>query len=365
MRVHTVGSSLLVVTASALAVACFAPAEERAERDAAVGRASGSGLTVRAVDGLAAVRAISQDRIHLWESAPAIVLQLASDQVPRSVELFVENCMPDAVLRVRRGQIEIAVVTSERRTECTYRLELRSAEVELGLGAPDSDVPGAFHFGVLSDVQEAIDRVQDVFSRINQETELSFLLGAGDLTEQGTREQLERFQAEMKSLRIPYYTTLGNHELGVSPPLYQDYFGRGSSSFTFRGTRFTLLDSASATLDSRVDDWLDDWLARGKSSVHVVAMHIPPLDPTGVRNGAFASRNEAAELLGRLAAGRVDLTLYGHVHSYYRFNNAGIDAHISGGGGAIPEKFDGIGRHFLNVAVTASGVQGVKVVRVD
>ena len=57
--------------------------------------------------------------------------------------------------------------------------------------------------------------------------------------------------------------------------------------------------------------------------------------------------------------------MYGSIHSYRRFVNAGIEAHISGGGGAYPEPFDTTGRHFLDVTVSASGVQGVKVVRVD
>jgi hypothetical protein len=95
-------------------------------------------------------------------------------------------------------------------------------------------------------------------------------------------------------------------------------------------------------------------------------MHIPPLDPIGVRNGAFASRNEAAKLLARLATAGVDLTLYGHIHSYYHFDNAGIPAFISGGGGAIPEKFDNIGRHFLVVDADPSAQTfQVRVVRVD
>jgi len=94
-------------------------------------------------------------------------------------------------------------------------------------------------------------------------------------------------------------------------------------------------------------------------------MHIPPLDPTGVRNGAFASRNEAATLLGRFAENGVDLTLYGHIHSYYEFDNAGIPAFISGGGGAIPERFDHMGRHFMVIEVSAGGgVLGTRVVRV-
>jgi Icc-related predicted phosphoesterase len=98
----------------------------------------------------------------------------------------------------------------------------------------------------------------------------------------------------------------------------------------------------------------------------LVGMHIPPLDPVGVRNGAFASRSEASALLARFAEARVDLTLYGHIHSYYSFDNAGIPAFISGGGGALPERFDDIGRHFLLIDVDATrGVTGTRIVRVD
>jgi 3',5'-cyclic-AMP phosphodiesterase len=95
-------------------------------------------------------------------------------------------------------------------------------------------------------------------------------------------------------------------------------------------------------------------------------MHIPPLDPVGTRNGGFASRAEAARVLAMFAGGAVDLTLYGHIHSYYAFWNAGIPAHISGGGGAIPERFDGIGRHFLAIdADPAAAELETRVVRVD
>jgi hypothetical protein len=62
----------------------------------------------------------------------------------------------------------------------------------------------------------------------------------------------------------------------------------------------------------------------------------------------------------------VDVTLYGHIHSYYHFENAGIPAYISGGGGSHPERFDQIGRHFLLVhADPVSETLRVEVVRVD
>lgn len=364
------------------ATSCLRPAEERAKRDERVGLAASASLRVEVAQGHAAVRQLTDERVHLWASAPTlnVTLELLEESAggvagapggtepvatPRPVELFVENCMPHAVLEVTSGVAQVDTAPRDLPTECGFRLLVESRRLSVRLADPEADVAGSFHFGVLSDIQEAIDRVGDVYARINQETHLAFVLGAGDLTRRGRVEELERFQRELKALNLPYYTTLGNHELGESPPPYHDYFGRGNFSFVFRQVRFTLLDSASATVDPRVYDWLDDWLEQGRSGIHVVAMHIPPLDPTGTRNGAFASRSEAVKLLGRLARGRVDATFYGHIHSFYQFENAGIPAYISGGGGAIPERFDALGRHFLDVTVDERGVAGVRVVRVD
>jgi Icc protein len=348
--------------------ACLRPSEERARRDEQVGSAEAEGVSVTVADGGAVVRELAPERLLLWASAPRLSLSLTW-QAPAPGELLVEvlNCMPRAEVTVSPS---VPLIESGRDASglCRFRLgPLAGARsLELGIEPPESGLASPFRFGVMSDVQEAIDDVQDIYAVMNREPELDFLLGAGDLTEQGTHEQLQRFERELRSLTIPYYTTLGNHELGESPSLYQDYFGRGSQSFEYRGVRFTLLDSASATIDPIVFGWLDDWLAAGAAQAHVVAMHIPPLDPVGVRNGAFANRNEAAKLLGRLAAAGVDLTLYGHIHSYYHFENAGMPAHVSGGGGAIPEKFDDIGRHFLVVdADPATQRLDVRVVRVD
>jgi Icc protein len=343
-----------------LCAACLRPSAERARQDEQIGQAENAELSALVPGGHAVVRQLSAGYISLWASAPRFSLQLGYRAAPPA-ELWLEvaNCMPEAVLSALPA---VPVLSSERDGSGVCRFQLAPAtdqrQLELQLAPPDSERPSRFRFAVLSDVQEAIDRVQDIYARLNQLTleppGIDFLLGAGDLTQRGTREQLERFQAELTGLRIPYYTTLGNHELGENPTLFHEYFGRGSQSFDYRGVRFNLIDSASACVDPIVFDWLEGWLQPSASALHpvslqVVAMHIPPLDPTGVRNGAFASRSEAAKLLARLAEGGVDLTVYGHIHSYYHFQNAGIPAYISGGGGAIPERFDQIGRHFLLV----------------
>jgi hypothetical protein len=115
-----------------------------------------------------------------------------------------------------------------------------------------------------------------------------------------------------------------------------------------------------------VHEWLDRWLSDGARRFHVVVMHIPLLDPVGTRNGGFANRGEAHALAGKLARGGVDLTLYGHIHSYYAFKNAGIPAYISGGGGAIPDRLDFIGRHYLTIDVApATGLFQSAIIRID
>jgi predicted phosphodiesterase len=366
-------SRSLAVLAIGLAFAwtgCVRPGEERAERDLGVGKASAHGLRVHVQDGLAAIRRLSPGELLLWSAAPAWELALENEAGASATwTLELRNVLPDAVLKPSPDGPAVVVepLASGLPTRRRYRLALPAgARARLTLTAPDSAELSPWRFAVMSDVQEAIDEVEDIYQRVNAVPGTRFLLGAGDLTQRGSPEELERFQVELEALNVPYYTTLGNHELGDQGPAYQDWFGRASSSFVFRGVRFSLLDSASASIDPMVFDWLDGWLASSRDGVHVVAMHVPPLDPVGVRNGAFASRNEAAKLLTRLATGRVDLTLYGHIHSYYAFENAGIPAYISGGGGAIPERLDGIGRHFLVVDVDPKrGIDKVTMTEVD
>jgi predicted phosphodiesterase len=361
--VHSVRHSPLLLTALCVS-GCLRPSEDRARRDAEIGQATAPGVSLTVANGYAAVRSLDGARAELWENAPALSITLGFEApLPERFELVVQNCMREAEASVSGATLSGFARESGA---CRLDLELDAPDVAIELAPPQLSDGSPFRFAVLSDIQEAIDRVQDIYDRINELPDLEFVLGAGDLTERGSVAELEQFQAYMLGLDYPYYVTLGNHELGASPPGYHDYFGRGSASFEYRGVRFTLLDSASATIDPIVYGWLDEWLALGADQPHVVAMHIPPLDPIGVRNGAFANRAEAGKLLRRLAAYGVDLTLYGHIHSYYRFDNAGIPAFISGGGGAIPEKFDHIGRHFLVIDVDpATSVFKSTTVRVD
>jgi Icc protein len=336
--------ALLVVSSG-----CLNVADLRAERDAVIGSATADGVSVQVQDGLARVRVLEAGRIELWAGAPELVLQIEGPGGPLTLQI--DNVLGDAELQVDGGTQTATRSVGARITQGVFHLMLPPGRTELRLVAPDRADLGRFRFAVFADVQERIDDVQDIFERINADPSLRFCLISGDLTEQGSPEELARFELELGQLNVPCYATLGNHELGNGNTNFHDQFGRGSASFVFRGVRFTRLDSGSATLAPQTHDWLDGWLQAGRDQAHLVMMHHPLLDPIGTRGGGFASRNEAHRILARLAAGHADLTIYGHVHSFYTFSNAGIPALIAGGGGAIPERLDGVGRHFVAIQV--------------
>jgi Icc protein len=352
-------------------LACVDVTEERAHRDETVGKGTSAGVHFEVVDGLGALQRLEPGSIALWANAPALEIQVTrADSAPGDWILTVFNTLPDAEIQTRipaGTSFDATRIPNALATRKSWALKIPVGASTISIGPARGEPVAPWRFALLSDVQEAIDRVQDIYARMNEDHGIAFVVSAGDLTRRGSLDELERFQYELQSLRVPFFATLGNHELGTEDGApFQRHFGRASFRFFYGGMQFTFLDSGSATIDPLVYDWLDGWLAEGRQRTHTVLMHIPPIDPFGVRNGCFANRNEASKLLGRLATGGVDLTLYGHIHSYYAFENAGIPAYISGGGGSIPERFDGIGRHYLTVDVDpVRGITQTGLVRID
>lgn len=343
--------SMFVILLTGLTSSCINVAEERAQADERVGSASEAGLQVRVQGGLASVREIQRERVTLWGQAPVLEVTLIAAQ-SGGLEVTLRNAMADAQLTLDGQPV---ARQSELDTRHTWSLMLEAErEHVVRIGPPvaiSDDDTAAWRFVVYADVQETLDHVQDIYDEMKRDDSIEFGLISGDLTDTGTPKQLERFQKELEALPFPVFATLGNHELGTSETLFHEYFGRGNYHFGYRGAHFTMLDSASATISPRVYPWIEEWLAAAGAQPHLVVMHIPVLDDSGKRSGAFASRQEANQLLDTLATGGVDLAIYGHVHTYSTYQHSGIPAIISGGGGSIPMKLDGIGRHFLTIDV--------------
>lgn len=337
---------------------CLRVAEDRAILEERIGQAEYEGLRFLVDEGASSIRSVHQEDdlliIDLWAQRPKQSLRIDPAGLktrPPKLRVVWHNLMDASIITLKSeggSELPITKLNQAFAPLTQFELEFPLSTVPLILSiTPPNLEDNELIVGVFADVQERLDGLPDLLIPLGKEP-IHFCLISGDLTSQGTVLELKEFQAGLERyLPFPCYATLGNHELGTSGPPFHALFGKGNGSFEYGGVRITLLDDASATLAPRTHKKLKKWLSLGRDQLHVIVTHLPILDVDGTRSGAFASRLEAIELLAALSEGEVDLLLYGHVHTYKSFKQSGIRALISGGGGSIPMRFDGIGRHYL------------------
>jgi 3',5'-cyclic-AMP phosphodiesterase len=347
-----------------LLAGCPRNAEDRALRDQDIGHAAGAGIAVDVAGGLGHIRSLDNATISLWAQAP--VLDVTVDLAAAGTwTITVDNALAD--LDATAGALAVTTLPTARPTLRSWSIDLPAGTTAVHIAPPDADDGGPWRFAVMGDIQTAMPTVHEVFARINAEPDIRFVVSTGDITDRGREPEYEMFEEKLLTLNVPFYSTIGNHELWGDIDRWYVRFGRATVYFDFRRVAFAVVDSAGAGIDPITNDELDAWLAAHPEGLSFFFTHYPPLDPLGVRQGSFASRREAQQLLARLAAGGIDTTFYGHLHTHASFENAGMPAEISGGGGADPMAFDGIDRHFLTVDVfpAANTIIAIDVVRVD
>jgi 3',5'-cyclic AMP phosphodiesterase CpdA len=105
----------------------------------------------------------------------------------------------------------------------------------------------------MADIQTALPDVDDVFEKINAEPGLRFVVAMGDITERAELEEFDLFDRQLLTLQIPFYTTLGNHDLWAHHSRFHSRYGRASFSFQFKGVTFSFADSGNADIDPLVE----------------------------------------------------------------------------------------------------------------
>lgn len=348
---------VLPLTTLSLFATCVRPADPRIEQEQEVGIVETESWSLNVVSQQAAIRHTTQTKVVLWAQSPVLEIEISSKQAS-SFTLEVLNCMPAAVAVLRKGgPPETVYAAKNSPTHCSFELPLNRGIQNIHIAPPDWSAPTPFIFADMGDIQTAMADVHEVFETISREPDVRFVMSTGDITEDGRLSEYELFEEQLTYLDVPFFSTIGNHELKGDIGHWHRRYGRYNVHFQFKDVFFSYLDSGNATFPVTLYEQLDTWLEHGKEHLHVFGTHYPLVDPVGARDGGFRSRNEAYKILSKLAGGNIDLTLYGHIHSYYSFENAGIPAYISGGGGARPERLDGIDRHFLVIQASEQGFQ--------
>jgi 3',5'-cyclic AMP phosphodiesterase CpdA len=170
--------------------------------------------------------------------------------------------------------------------------------------------------------------------------DLDFVLFTGDMFHfpEDIESEMPMLQDALKGLRVPYYVTLGNHDVEgdrigrrkkfVSANIGDHGLAAGDNFYTFSpapGVRFIVLDSTDVAGDSyhvwtghisdRQFGWLKEQLVKFRDETVFIAMHHPPVTPYPFMDKLKFDGKDSARLESLLAQfPNVQTMFAGHFH---------------------------------------------------
>ena len=197
----------------------------------------------------------------------------------------------------------------------------------------------AFSFAVFGDNKNSITTFNNLVNLLNSD-DILFSVDIGDIVQDGEREKFRFFINQIKKLKRPLLTVIGNHELREDGRgLYYNLFGRFYYSFAVGDAYFIVLDDAN---EYNLDPWQEEWLKEELEKAlgykyRFVFMHVPLFDPRdrgimiahSLKDIKFA--NHLNEIFDKY---RVTMLFSSHIHAYYRGFWGKTPYIITGGGGA-------------------------------
>lgn len=169
----------------------------------------------------------------------------------------------------------------------------RVGQIPLGTLTPPVQGKKLYSFGALSDVHivysTATDDFQKALTYLNENVDVAFTCIAGDLTDNGTAEQLAQYKAvvDAYSPDTPVYAIAGNHEsYSAQPTLLQQYTGQPLYySFTHGGDVYLMLGCYSWANDGVFTkeylQWIYEMLEANRNKRCFVFEHVFPWGDSG------------------------------------------------------------------------------------
>ncbi len=191
---------------------------------------------------------------------------------------------------------------------------------ELGVPEPVAVNPDSFRFAMFGDPQVHAD-LEHRLGRFAQDigpNGIDFFCVLGDLTHDATEAEIAVIKAGLDSVGVPYYVTLGNHDLYQRDgwDRFKEEFGPSCYSVVIADrVKLIFLDTADGTVGKTQFDWLERELDDNRY-VKVVGTHFPCYDgitPCMWRMAGAAERYKLQYLLQEYGAYAF---VSGHIHGW-------------------------------------------------
>jgi 3',5'-cyclic AMP phosphodiesterase CpdA len=160
---------------------------------------------------------------------------------------------------------------------------------------------------------------------VNSLGDIDFVLVSGDISQYGDSLSLKKAKKMLDSLRMPYYVTLGNHEVNWAENQTANYmhvFGNDKFAFAHKNFYFIgfptkpIVKGGDGYILAKDIQWVDDKLESLQSEVPVFAItHYPLL------TGDVSNWQDMTTILKKY---NVQAVLSGHYHRNMIFDYDGI-----------------------------------------
>ena len=180
-------------------------------------------------------------------------------------------------------------------------------------------IPGApgetIRIGFLSDTHDAYTTAGNILGQLNGQSDLRFIVHAGDFTDFGTQQEYVWFHDRIAGRRAPLFVATGNHDgLVHGRKLYAEMFGPPNFSFHHASVKIVVFNTN--TIEYQVPEPDLDWLEREVNDhaegegVLVVTHHPPDSKPhfTDEAEARYRQIHRDANVLANL---------HGHVHEEF------------------------------------------------
>lgn len=216
-------------------------------------------------------------------------------------------------------------------------------------------------FAVLGDCKSQVSLVEpEPFRQIVRSINLlmpDFVVILGDFVKGDTHEDLleeawDEFERVARTLKMPYYLVVGNHDVQCrgGEKVFRERFGPLYYSFDYGNSHFVVLNSEDegADISEGQMDWLREDLRASSDAEHIfVFVHRPLWESEG--------KGWNGKVHPLLAEHKVKLVFAGHSHKYKPpVVRDGVKYIVTGGGGSVPMgniEDEGTFYHWVRVTV--------------
>lgn len=156
----------------------------------------------------------------------------------------------------------------------------------------------------------------------------AFAVVLGDITENGKSEDLERFTEIARTLDVPVFPSIGNHDIFFQRwHVWRDIIGSTSYRIDGKNTTLFFLDSANAFLGTEQLNWLEKELKTANEHIFIFT-HVNLFVKHITSEQQFTDVRERARVMSILADHGVTAIFMGHSHKR-NINSAGNVKYIN------------------------------------